>query len=91
VARVRVYGCGIEDAPREALDAAERAVRAMGGAGFDALMARARWVWQVDAVANARAAMVLSAAIAMVELAPALEPGGRALMGVRGIRARLGG
>jgi hypothetical protein len=73
--------------------AADDAVRAIGGAGFDALVARARRVWQVrervEGEGDARAPLLLAAVLASVLLAPIVPPGGGAIFGVKGARERL--
>ena len=88
----------LRDAPED-LALAESAVRAMGGAGMDVLLARARAVWRWDAVSNvgdgpareahARAATVTAGVIAQHALGPALLPDGSRLVGIRGVRAWL--
>jgi hypothetical protein len=99
---VVVVTAPIERAPA-LLDAARAAVLAMGGAGFDVLVARARRVWQVVALdvddrgpcedghsMDAVALELLVAAVfASTLLGPVLAPDG-ALFGVKTARERLG-
>lgn len=83
----------IESAPvaeaAAALALADEAARAIGGAGFDALLKRARRVWFVRGAADDARALLVSAVLASVLLAPIVPPGGGAIFGVRGARARL--
>jgi hypothetical protein len=69
------------------------AARAIGGAGFDALVLRARRVWQVwewvPEGGDARAPLVVAAVLASLFLAPIVPPGGGAIFGVKGARERL--
>ncbi|AUX45651.1 hypothetical protein SOCE26_071460 [Sorangium cellulosum] len=73
--------------------AAAAGVRAIGGAGFDALLARARRAWQVRepplAGDDARAPLALAAVLAAVLLAPVVPPGEATIFGVKGARERL--
>lgn len=73
--------------------AAAAGVRAIGGAGFDALLARARRAWQVRepkvAGDDARAPLVVTAVLAAVLLAPVVPPGEETIFGVKGARERL--
>ena len=65
---------------------------AIGGAGFDALVARTRRVWQVRASieqGDARAPLLVAAVIASLLLAPIVPPGGGTIFGVKGARERL--
>jgi hypothetical protein len=82
------------DAATEVLAAADAGVRFIGGAGFDALVARTARVWQVArSVApdgDARAPLVMAAAIATALLAPVVPPDEVTIYGVRGARVRLG-
>jgi hypothetical protein len=67
-----------------------RAVAAIGGAGFDALVAAAKTVWFVAPEdGDARAALSVCAVLAMVLLAPIVPPEGDAIFGYRGARARM--
>jgi hypothetical protein len=90
--RVRLVTAPIALAP-EAREAGGAGARAIGGAGFDVLVARARRVWQVEvrpvAGDDARAPLVLAAVVASVLLAPIVPPEGGAIFGVKGARARL--
>ncbi len=90
--RVLVVTVPIDRAPAVRA-AAEAGVRAIGGAGFDALLARARRVWQascrVDADGDGRAPLVAAAVLASLLLAPVVPPEGGAIFGVKGARVRL--
>jgi hypothetical protein len=86
--RVEVVTVALADAPL-VLAAAHEAVRAIGGAGMDALVARAQRVWQVRGAVTDAAALLVSAVLASTLLAPILPPGGGAIFGVRGARERL--
>lgn len=73
--------------------AADRGARAIGGAGMDALVARARRVWQARAAVpeggDARAPLALAAVLAAVHQAPIVPPDEVTLFGVKGARQRL--
>lgn len=90
--RVRVLTLPLDEAP-ELLAVGREAVEAIGGAGFDALLARARRVWQVQArtvgPGDPRAPAVLAGVMASIFLAPIVPPGERVAFGVRGARLRL--
>jgi len=75
----------------ELVAAAERGVSAIGGAGFDALVARAKRVWQVprDVSGDPRAPLVLAAVLASVLLGPIVPPDEVTIFGVKGARTRL--
>lgn len=92
VTRVRVVTVPLAEAA-ELLRHAQDAVQAIGGAGFDALLDRARRLWQVQArtvgAGDARAPLVMAAVLASVMLAPIVPPGERTAFGVRGARVRL--
>lgn len=91
-ARVLVVTVPIDRAP-EAKAAAIAGASAIGGAGFDALIPRARRLWQVRATpeegGDARGPLVLAAVLASVLLAPVVPPGGGTIFGVKGARERL--
>jgi hypothetical protein len=83
---------------------AHEAVRAMGGAGMDVLLARARSVWRWNARppgdlsredpeghGYARAASIVAGVLAQHVLGPALLPDASRLVGIRGVRAWLEG
>ena len=74
-------------------EAAERAAVAIGGAGMDALVARATRAWLVakdpPAGGDARAPLAMAALLAGVLLAPVVPPEGGAIFGLKGARARL--
>jgi hypothetical protein len=93
VTRVHVVTMPLEDVP-EALAIATEGARAIGGAGFDALVDRARRVWQianeVPAGGDPNAPLALAAVMASVLLAPIVPPGGGTVFGVKGARTRLG-
>jgi hypothetical protein len=94
-ARVRVGGdcISVEGMDREAEAAitlfadAETAIARIGGAGFDALAARARRLWILEGADPS--ALVLAAVIASVHLAPIHSPIDGKIFGVRGARERL--
>ena len=92
ITRVRLLTLPLEEAP-EAREAADAGVAAIGGAGFDALMAKATRLWQVDAELvsgpDARAPLVVAGVLASVLLAPIVPPGGGTIFGVKGARVRL--
>ena len=81
------------DRARAVLEAAREGVRAIGGAGFDVLLGRARRLWQVSdrlpSDGDARAPLLLAAVMASVLLAPIVPPGGGVIFGVKGARDRL--
>jgi hypothetical protein len=80
------------DRAPEALAAGAAGARAIGGAGFDALVLRTKRVWQVreqvDA-GDARAPLVVAAVLASLFLAPIVPPAGGTIFGVKGARERL--
>lgn len=83
--------------PIDRLPAAQRAgeagARAIGGAGMDVLVGRAKRVWQiagaVEAGGNALAPLVLAGVLASLLLAPIVPPGAGTIFGVKGARERL--
>ncbi len=80
------------DRAREVKGAAQLAVTAIGGAGFDVLLTRAKRLFQVKAKVDAgdeRAPLVAAAVLASVLLAPIVPPEGGAIFGVKGARLRL--
>lgn len=90
--RVAVRTLPLAEAP--ALRAAAlRGVEALGGAGMDALVAKATRLWQVRALpvggGDPRAPLVVAALLASVLLAPIVPPGEATIFGVRGARLRL--
>jgi hypothetical protein len=90
--RVRVVTVPVDRAP-EALAAGVAGARAIGGAGFDAILPRTRRVWQVrerlDAPGDDRAPLAVAAVLASLFLAPVVPPEGGAIFGVKGARERL--
>jgi hypothetical protein len=88
--RVWIVTVPLDRAP-EALAAARAGARAIGGAGFDALLLRARRVWQVrDARdVDSRAPLLVAAVLASLLLAPIVPPEGDTIFGVKGARERL--
>lgn len=74
-------------------DIGDTAARAIGGAGMDALVARAKRIWQVstDGVqgADLHASLRVAAILAAVLLAPIVPPDGTTIYGVKGARERL--
>jgi hypothetical protein len=73
--------------------AAAAGVAAIGGAGFDVLLGRARRLWQVREAlvegGDARAPLAVAAVMAAVLLAPVMPPGEATIFGVTGARGRL--
>ena len=88
--RVEVRTFPRADAP-ELIEAAERGVRVIGGAGFDALVARTQRIWQVSirSTGDARAPLVVAAMLASVLLGPIVPPDEETIFGVKGARMRL--
>ena len=88
--RIAVRTFPISETP-ELIAAAERGVAAIGGAGFDALVARATRVWQVprEVPGDPRTPLVLAAVIASVLLGPIVPPDEVTIFGVKGARMRL--
>jgi hypothetical protein len=88
--RVMVASFPIAETP-EIVAAAERGVAAIGGAGMDALVARAQRVWQIAnrVDGDPRAPLVAAALLAMVLLGPIVPPDEATIYGVRGARVRL--
>jgi hypothetical protein len=90
--RVLVVTVPIDRAPA-ARRAGEAGARAIGGAGFDALVARARRVWQVvdrpGEGGDPRAPLAVAAVLASLLLSPVVPPGGGTIFGVKGARERL--
>jgi hypothetical protein len=90
--RVLVVTVPMDRAP-EAMAAGAAGVRAIGGAGFDALLARTRRVWQVraevDEGGDPCAPLAVTAVLASLLLAPVVPPGGGTIFGVKGTRERL--
>jgi hypothetical protein len=73
--------------------AANRGAAAIGGAGMDVLVARARRLWQVRAAVpeggDARAPLAVAAVLASVHGAPIVPPDEVTIFGVKGARLRL--
>lgn len=69
------------------------AARAIGGAGMDALVARAKRIWQVSKAVTSgtddHAPLRVAAILAAVLLAPIVPPEGNTMYGVKGARERL--
>jgi hypothetical protein len=91
--RVLVVTVPADRAP-EALAAGAAGARAIGGAGFDALVPRTRRVWQVrerlgPAGGDARAPLAAAAILASLFLAPVVPPEGGTIFGVKTARERL--
>ncbi|GAC1363177.1 MAG: hypothetical protein NVSMB47_15010 [Polyangiales bacterium] len=90
--RVAVTTCAVGDAP-ELLDASHAAMAALGGSGFQHLVARAVRVWQFASTPltgdDERAPLLLAAVTSSVLLAPIVAPGGSAIFGVKTARERL--
>jgi post-segregation antitoxin (ccd killing protein) len=88
-ARVRVVTVPLDRAP-EARRRGLEAARAIGGAGMDALVLRAKRLWQVEACeARPEAALAIAAVLASLLLGPIVPPSGDAIFGVKGARERL--
>lgn len=89
---VRVQSLPLIDAPA-LLRHGEACAAAMGGAGMDALVARARRVWCVDAAllegSLAVAPALVAATLSLDLLGPVAPPGAAVLMGIKGLRAHL--
>jgi hypothetical protein len=83
--------------PIDRLPAAQRAgeagARAIGGAGMDVLVARAKRVWQIAGAVgegeNELAPLALAGVLASLLLAPIVPPGAGTIFGVKGARERL--
>lgn len=90
--RVRVHTRPIDEAAG-VREAGERAARAIGGAGMDALVRKATRAWMVEATpdggGDARAPLVMAAVLAGVLLAPIVPPEGDAIFATKGARQRL--
>jgi hypothetical protein len=88
-ARVRIVTVPIDRAPearRRGLDAAA----AIGGAGMDALVLRARRLWQIeDDAEHPHAPLAIAAVLASLLLGPIVPPSADAIFGVKGARERL--
>ena len=87
VTTVRLRTILVEEAPA-VREAALRGCEAIGGAGMDALVARARRVWQAEDDGTA-APLVLAAVLANVLLGPVVPPREVTIFGLRGARERL--
>jgi hypothetical protein len=90
-ARVRVITVPLDRAPH-ARSAALAIARGPAGGGFEALILRARRLWQIDASpieGDARAPIAAAALLASLLLAPVLPPGESVLFGVKTARERL--
>ena len=92
VTRVRVITLPVADCA-EVLRAADAGVAAIGGAGFDHLVGKAKRVWQVDARlvngSDARVPLVIAGVLASVLLSPIVPPDCITIFGVKGARVRL--
>ncbi len=86
---VRVITVPIDRAPL-VVEVARRGAAAIGGAGFDALIPRARRAWQV-VVDDTRTIpeLLVAAVLASVLLAPVVPSDGGRIFGVKGCRERL--
>lgn len=89
---VELRAFSVDEVPA-VMSAAHAGVRALGGAGMDALVAKARTVWQVglavEGEGDRRAPLVMAAVLATVLLAPVVPPDEVTVFGVRGARLRL--
>ena len=88
IERVRVVTVPLIDAPG-AFTVAMRACEAIGGAGMDAVVARAVRLWQVEDAPSSPAALRVASVLAAILLAPIVPPDARAIFGVKGARERL--
>jgi hypothetical protein len=90
--RVLVITVPIDRAP-DVVEHAALGVQAIGGAGFDVLVAKAKRVWQIDARPaqgdNSAAPLAMAAVLALVLLAPIVPPVETTIFGVKGARQRL--
>lgn len=90
--RVVVVTTPLDRAP-DVRESAERGVRAIGGAGFDVLLSRARRLWQARAIVpedgDKAAPLAVAAVLALVFLAPIVPPNEETIFGVKGARERL--
>ncbi len=90
--RVFVVTWSLDDCPAFR-DVGDAAARAIGGAGMDVLVARAKRIWQVSKQpehgSDAHASLRVAAILASVLLAPIVPPEGRTIYGVKGARERL--
>lgn len=90
--RLSVITVPLDRAP-DARARAALGVQAIGGAGFDALLAKARRLWQVpdppEAGGDPVAPLALAAVLASVFLAPVVPPSEETIFGVKGARLRL--
>jgi hypothetical protein len=88
-ARARIVTIPIDRAP-EARQRGLEAARAIGGAGMDALVLRAKRLWQIeDDARRPEAPLAIAAVLASVLLGPIVPPAGDAIFGVKGARERL--
>ncbi|MDO9017349.1 MAG: hypothetical protein Q8S73_27275 [Deltaproteobacteria bacterium] len=89
---VQVHTLPLTEAPAVKA-AAERAAEAIGGAGMDALVARATRAWLVAKApspgGDARAPLAMAALLAGLLLAPVVPPEGGVIFGLKGARLRL--
>jgi len=94
--RVMVQTLPLDHAPA-ILQAAHEAVAAIGGAGMDVLVGRAKRLWQVhqpgppDGAGVGQAPLQAAAVLASLLLAPLLPPDENRIFGVKGARQRLYG
>jgi hypothetical protein len=88
--RIHIVTLPIDRAPA-VQRAALLGAQAIGGAGFDALLGRARRLWQValPGAGDPGAPAAVAALLASLFLAPVLPPGGGTIFGVKGARERL--
>jgi hypothetical protein len=82
------------DRVMDAKRAGDAGARAIGGAGMDALVGKAKRVWQIAAAVeeggNPLAPLALAGVLASLLLAPIVPPGAGTIFGVKGARERLG-
>lgn len=90
--RIVIITFPIERAP-ELKERAILGVNAIGGAGFDVLVGRAKRIWQIsdqiESGGDPLAPLAGAALLAMLWLAPIVPPGKPTIFGVKGARTRL--
>lgn len=87
-ARLRVVTLPLRDAASLKTHA-ELCAQAIGGAGMDALVARAQRIWQCEPIEGSEGGeMVVMAVLALVLLGPVAPRGEHALVGFKGCRTR---
>lgn len=81
------------DRSPEVREKALQGVSAIGGAGFDVLVGRAKRIWQIsnqiEPEGDPLAPLAAAALLSMVWLAPIVPPNEKTIFGVKGARTRL--